>query len=260
MTLVKANMKSPTKSLLNVLFENFARMKYEKAGALPAIHNEAEIQEAIDLFQSPKEKAMYNKWLDMDYTVSMAIINLDGLRFEVLRNYSNLRGYFLMMNALIEGEQLVNKALGEIKDIDERIQAAANVSKSPMVFTTIKATGDHLQLDIDFARVLGKKKNETVPIVALVFNVKKEAIHSATKFISWRAAILDTMNGAGFNIKTYRSKIDEYYESVSNPQLTVVESKNKSHDGFFSFDFSKLAIDEQMYNEYKENFLITGFK
>ena len=105
-----------TKQRLLLLAEDNARAKYSQERLL----TDHEINQLSESFKKPNEIQLWNKWLKVDRVVTSAIINLQGLKFEVLMNYSNLRGYILVWNSIENAELLVNSVLHEIKDPKER--------------------------------------------------------------------------------------------------------------------------------------------
>ena len=92
---------SPKQRLL-LLAEDNARAKYSQEGLL----TEHEINQLSESFKKPNEIQLWNKWLKVDRVVSTAIMNLQGLKFEVLMHYSNLRGYILVWETIQEAEVL----------------------------------------------------------------------------------------------------------------------------------------------------------
>jgi hypothetical protein len=102
-------------------------------------------------------------------------------------------------------------------------------------------------------------------------NVKKEAINSAIKFLSWREAILDYMEEEGFSIKTYRDIINSMNEDIHKP--IIGWSKYQSDTKLFIPDFpskradklkakyaitpniGELEVDPEIYNYFKKEFL-----
>ena len=101
-----------TKQRLLLLAEDNARAKYSQERLL----TDHEINQLSNSFKKPNEIKLWNEFRRLDDTVTNAIVNLQGLKFEVLMNYSNLRGYILVWNSIENTELLVNSVLHEIKD------------------------------------------------------------------------------------------------------------------------------------------------
>ena len=106
---------SPLQRLL-LIAEDVARGRYSKDKIL----SDREFNNISDSFKTPKELALWNKWKRIDEKIANAVMNLQGLKFEVLMDLSNLRGYILVLNSVENAELLVNSVLHEVKDIKER--------------------------------------------------------------------------------------------------------------------------------------------
>ena len=87
-----------TKQRLLLLAEDNARAKYSQERLL----TDHEINQLSESFKKPNEIQLWNKWLKVDRVVTSAIMNLQGLKFEVLMHYSNLRGYILVWETIPE--------------------------------------------------------------------------------------------------------------------------------------------------------------
>jgi len=101
---------SPKQRIL-LIAEERARSKFFKERLL----TEGEFNQLSNSFKKPNEIKLWNEFRSLDETITNAIINLQGKMFEVLMNYSNLRGYILVWNTIENAELLVNSVLHEIK-------------------------------------------------------------------------------------------------------------------------------------------------
>jgi hypothetical protein len=271
-----------TKQRLLLLAEDNARAKYSQERLL----TDHEINQLSDSLKKPNEIKLWNKWLKVDSIVTTAIMNLQGLKFEALMHYSNLRGYILVWETLQEVEVLSNHILHEIKDQEERIKIGSQVSKlGKFLFTDIQTDKEgYLDISIDFEQDSFKDENgkyvkfnekgiktKKHSLWYVMNNVKKEAINSAIKFLSWREAILDYMEEEGFNIKTYKDIINSMTEDIHKP--IIAWNKYQSDKNLFIPDLShnradklkakyaitpntrELEVDLQIYNYFKTEFL-----
>jgi hypothetical protein len=102
-------------------------------------------------------------------------------------------------------------------------------------------------------------------------NVKKEAINSAIKFLSWREAMLDYMEEEGLVIKTYKDMINSMTEDIHKP--IIGWTKYQSDEESFIPDIPKiradklkakyaitpntreLEVDEEIYTYFKKEYL-----
>ena len=272
---------SPKQRLL-LLAEDNARAKYSQERLL----TDHEINQLSESFKKPNEIQLWNKWLKVDRVVSTAIMNLQGLKFEVLMHYSNLRGYILVWETIQEAEVLSNHILHEIKDQEERIKISSQAGKlGRFLFTDIQTDKEgYLDINIDFekdsyrdenGKLVGVKekgiKSKKHSLWYVMNNVKKEAIGSAIKFISWREAILDYMEEEGFSIKTYRDIINSMTEDIHKP--IIGWTKYQSDEKLFIPDLPhnradklkakyaitpntrELEVDTEIYNYFKKEFL-----
>jgi hypothetical protein len=270
------------KQRLLLLAENNARLKYSLDGILTN-HEENQIAES---FKKPNEVKLWNKWLQVDRQVTTAIMNLQGLKFEVLMHYSNLRGYILVWETIQEAEVLTNHILHEIKDQEERIKISSQAGKlGRFLFTDIQTDKEgYLDINIDFeedtyrdenGKLVGPKdtgvKSKRYSLWYVMNNVKKEAIQAAIKFLSWREAILDYMEEEGFSIKTYKDMINSMTEDVHRPiigwtkyqsdeKLFIPNLPNNRADKLKSKyaitpNTRELEIDIELYNYFKNEYL-----
>jgi len=272
---------SPKQRLL-LLAEDNAREKYSQERLL----TDHEINQLSESFKKPNEIQLWNKWLKVDRVVSTAIMNLQGLKFEVLMHYSNLRGYILVWETIQEAEVLSNHILHEIKDQEERIKISSQAGKlGKFLFTDIQTDKEgYLDINIDFekdtyrdenGKLVGVKekgiKSKKYSLWYVMNNVKKEAINSAIKFLSWREAILDYMEEEGFSIKTYKDIINSMTEDIHKP--IIGWTKYQSDEKLFIPDLPhnradklkakyaitpntrELEVDTEIYNYFKKEFL-----
>jgi len=272
---------SPKQRLL-LLAEDNAREKYSQERLL----TDHEINQLSESFKKPNEIQLWNKWLKVDRVVSTAIMNLQGLKFEVLMHYSNLRGYILVWETIQEAEVLSNHILHEIKDQEERIKISSQAGKlGKFLFTDIQTDKEgYLDINIDFeedtyrdenGKLVGVKekgiKSKKYSLWYVMNNVKREAINSAIKFLSWREAILDYMEEEGFSIKTYKDIINSMTEDIHKP--IIGWTKYQSDEKLFIPDLPhnradklkakyaitpntrELEVDTEIYNYFKKEFL-----
>lgn len=271
-----------TKQRLLLLAEDNAREKYSQGRLL----TDSEINQLSESFKKPNEIQLWNKWLKVDRVATSAIMNLQGLKFEVLMHYSNLRGYILVWETIQEAEVLSNHILHEIKDQEERIKISSQAGKlGKFLFTDIQTDKEgYLDISIDFekdsyrdenGKLVGVKekgiKSKKYSLWYVMNNVKKEAINSAIKFLSWREAILDYMEEEGFSIKTYRDIINSMTEDIHKP--IIAWTKYQSDENLFIPDLPhnradklkakyaitpntrELEVDTEIYNYFKKEFL-----
>ena len=272
---------SPKQRLL-LLAEDFARARYSQERLL----TDHEINQLSDSFKKPNEIQLWNKWLKVDKVVTSAVMNLQGLKFEVLMHYSNLRGYILVWETIQEAEVLSNHILHEIKDQENRIKISSQAGKlGNFLFTNIQTDKEgYLDISIDFekdsyrdesGKLVGVKekgvKSKKYSLWFVMNNVKREAINSAIKFLSWREAILDYMEEEGFSIKTYRDIINSMTEDIHRP--IIAWTKYQSDEKLFIPDLPnnradklkakyaitpntrELEVDIEIYNYFKKEFL-----
>ncbi len=271
-----------TKQRLLLLAEDNARAKYSQERLL----TDHEINQLSDSFKKPNEIKLWNSWLRVDRQVTTAIMNLQGLKFEVLMHYSNLRGYILVWETIQEAEVLSNHILHEIKDQEERIKTSSQAGKLARFLFTDIATDEegYLDINIDFekdtytdesGKLIGlkdkPKKSKKHSLWYVMNNVKREAINSAIKFLSWREAILDYMEEEGFVIKTYKDMINSMTEDIHKP--IIGWTKYQSDEESFLPDIPniradklkakyaitpntrELEVDTQIYNYFKKEYL-----
>lgn len=272
-----------TKQRLQLYFEDTARHTY----GLERLLTDNEALQLSKTFKTPSEIKLWNKWIQIDRKITISLLNLQGAKFEVLMNYSNLRGYILVWETMQNAEVLSNLILHEIKEDKLREKIASESSKlSNFLFTDILVDKEgYLDINIDFERDTytdekgnfsrNKNKTKKFSLWYVMNNVKKEATTSVVKFIAWREAILDYMDEEGFNIKTYKDLIFKMTEDIHKPIIgwTKYESSTDSFLGGIKLNridklkskfnitpnISELEteekIDREIYNYYKTEFL-----
>ena len=192
----------------------------------------------------------------------------------------------LVWETIQEAEVLSNHILHEIKDQEDRIKISSQAGKlGRFLFTDIQTDKEgYLDINIDFededyedesGKLIGfkdkPKKTKKHSLWFVMNNVKKQAINSAIKFLSWREAILDYMEEEGFSIKTYRDIINSMTEDIHKP--IIGWTKYQSDEKLFIPDLPhnradklkakyaitpntrELEVDTEIYNYFKKEFL-----
>jgi hypothetical protein len=269
---------SPKQKLL-LIAEDTARGKY----FLEKLLTDSEFNQLSDSFKKPNEIKLWNEFRRLDETVANAINNLQGVKFEVLMNASNLRGYILVWNSIENAELLVNSVLHEIKDPKERKLIAEKGAKYVnLLFSKTEPDQEgYIEIKIDFEKDSFKDENgkevgglergiktKEFSLWYVMNNVKKELESSLIKYMSWEEALLDFMEDKGFNVKTYKEAIKQlstqvygpvigwrkYYgeinEKVPNPRLLKTIKKYAVGP-----KIGELKIDEAQYKWFKLNML-----
>lgn len=254
-------------------WEDIARAKYFQERLL----TDSDKTQLFESFKKPNEARLWNEFRQLDDTVTTAIINLQGLLFEVKMHYSNLRGYILVWISVETAEQLVNSILHEIKDLEERKRIAKKEAWGAG-FLFCKTEPDeegYLNIIIDhqtertqdMRKKIDPDRTERHTLLSVMNNVRAEAERAVTRYLSWERAILDYMEEKGFNIKTYKGKIKEMTTEVyspiigwakysgehtgqPNPQLEKIIKKYAVCP-----DMGEIKVDEAEYNWFRRYFL-----
>ncbi len=257
------------KQRLLLVAENRARITYGKEPIL----TDHEFNQLSDSFKKSNEIKLWNKWNSYSLALVGAINNLQGLKFEVQVNYSNLRGYILVWNSIENAELLVNSILHEIKDPEERKRIAESGAKGVHLLFSKTAPDQegYIDIKVDFEEDYGYKEPDVTKKYSLLYimnNVKEEATTSAIRFLSWRQAIIDYMDETGFNVKTYKDIVQTFTEQIYNPVIGWAKYEGELNTGFSHPQVEKLLkkyaitpkigeleIDEVVYNKFKKDFL-----
>lgn len=245
-----------------LIAEDRARGKYFQKKLL----TEKEFRQLNESFKSPKEIDLWNEFKELDETITNALINLQGKMFEVLMNYSNLRGYILVWNSIENAEMLVNSVLHEIKDPEDRKRIAEAGAKGvDLLFTRTEPDQEgYIEINIDH-------KEEKYRLLKVMNNVKKEVEISVIRYLSWERATLDFMEERGFKVKTYIEQLKimtaKVYDPivgwgkysgkldspVSHPRLEKLMKKYA-----ISPNMEDLKVDEEEYSWFRKYFLDTN--
>jgi hypothetical protein len=249
---------SPKQRLL-LIAEERARGKYFKERLL----TEGEFNKLNESFRKPNEVKLWNEFRNLDETITNAIINLQGKMFEVLMNYSNLRGYILVWNTIENAELLVNFVLHEIKNQEER-RRIAKAGATDVDILLVKTEPDqegYIDINID-------PKEEKINLQYAMNNVKKEVETSVIKYLSWESATLDFMEERGFNVKTYKEEIKQMTTQVYSPIIGWAKYSGELNTGLphprleeiikkyaICPNIGEIKVDEEEYNWFRRYFL-----
>jgi hypothetical protein len=268
-----------TKQRLLLIAEDIARGKYFQDKLL----TNHEFNQLFDSFKKPNQIKLWNEWRRIDKTVANAINNLQGVKFEVLMNYSNLRGYILVWNSIENTELLVNSVLHEIKDPKERKRIAKDGAKGiDLLFSkTAPDQEGYIEIKVDFEEDSYKdengerigfkdkpRKTKEYSLINVMNNVKKEVENSVKKYLSWETALLDFMEAKGFNVKVYKENIKQMTTQVYSPIIGWAKYSGELNTGLphprleeiikkyaICPNVGELKVDEAMYSWFKVNIL-----
>jgi len=236
-----------------------------------------------DSFKKPNEIKLWNEFRRLDDIVTNAIVNLQGVLFEVKMNYSNLRGYILVWNSIENAELLVNSVLQEIKDPKERKRIAEDGAKGiDLLFSKTEPDQEgYIEIKVDFEKDSYKdengerigfkdkpRKTKEYSLWYVMNNVKKEVETSVIKYLSWERAILDFMEERGFNVKTYKQHIKQMTTQVYSPIIGWDKYSGELNTGLphprlekiikkyaICPNMDELKVDEAQYNWFRRHFL-----
>lgn len=259
---------SPKQRIL-LIAEDIARGKYFQEKLL----TDSDFNQLSNSFKKPNEIKLWNEFRRLDDTVTNAIVNLQGLKFEVLMNYSNLRGYILVWNTIENTELLVNSVLHEIRDPKERKRIAEDGAKGiDLLFSKTEPDKEgYIDIKIDFETDSYENKPRKTKEYSLWYvmnNVKKEVETSVIKYLSWESAILDFMEERGFNVKTYKEQIKQMTTQVYSPIIGWAKYSGELNTGLphprleeiikkyaICPNIGELKVDEAQYNWFRRYFL-----
>lgn len=257
---------SPKQRML-LIAEEIARSKCFKEELL----TETEFEQLAKSFKKPSEIRLWNEFRKLDDIVTNAIVNLQGKMFEVLMNYSNLRGYILVWNTIENAELLVNSVLHAIKDPKERKQIAKNATKGIHILFSKTEQDEEGYIEIKVDGYKDKPRKKEYSLWYVMNNVKKEVETSAIKYLSWEKAILDFMEERGFNVKTYKEQIKKMTNRVYRPIIGFAKysgelDTNLPNSGNPRMEkiikkyticpnLKEIKIDEEEYNWFRRYFL-----
>lgn len=217
-----------TKQRLLIIAEDNARAIYGKERLL----TDSDFNQLSNSFNKTNEIKLWNEFRRYSSAVNNGIMHLQGLKFEVLMHYSNLRGYILVWNSIENTELLANSVLHEIKEPKERKRIAENGAKGiNLLFSKTEPDQEgYIEIKVDFEKDSYKdengerigfkdkpRKTKEYSLWYVMNNVKKEAETAVIKYLSWEAGILEFMEDKGFNVKTYKDQIKLMTEDIYSP-------------------------------------------
>lgn len=226
-----------------------------------------------DSFKTNNEIKLWNLYIKFDELLIQSINNLRVLIYEFLMYVQDFKGFLMVWNTLENTEQLVNLSLHELKNINKRKEVAKDISKGVyLLLGNIEIDKEgYIEIKTKFDTV---NKSDT-PIrkedsLTFVIDFKRQQIEkTATKYISWEAAIIDFMNDNNINIKTYKDILKQYkslitvdfgiykYKGMFDPELN---GNNQNIENILKKyaiipDLSNLKVDKKEYDWFKSNFL-----
>lgn len=224
---------------LLIIAEDRARVIYGEERIL----TDSDLNKLFDSFKKPNEIKLYNQFLGYSKAVNNALLNLQGLKYEVVKHYSDLRGYILLLNSYENSELLVNSILNEIKDPGERERLAKiGVSGSSLLFSeAIVDEEGFIDIQTNFKKEVRIDKNSELykklpttfnhSLWEVMNNVKQKAEATACRYISWEKALLDFIEDKGFNVKTYKDKVEGLSTEVWSPIIHWAKYYGENNTG-----------------------------
>jgi hypothetical protein len=267
--------KGSLRQRLLLLAEDTARGKYFQERLL----TKEERRAIDDSIKTPREIKLYEEFRSLDETVTNAVTNLQGLSFELLQEYSTLRGYILLWHTTELAELLANSILHETKDPQERLRIANKGTKGiDLLFTETEIDPEgYLDIKVDFTKEVptgkGKEKVATknFTLLHILQEQKKQAETVAIRLLSWEQAILDFMEERGFNVKIYKANIKELGDRARRPIIGWAKYVGEIPTGLphprlepllkqyaVGVEGAKLEIDQEDYDWYRRYFLDRG--
>lgn len=238
---------------LLLIAEDRARVIYGDERIL----TDSDLNKLFDSFKKPNEIKLYNQFLGYSRAVNNAILNLQGLKYEVTKHYSDLRGYILLLNSYENSEILVNSVLNEIKDPVERKRLAKiGVSGSSLLFSEAVVDKEgFIDIQTEFKRdfLELKKLPQDYTLWGVMNNVKQKAESTACRYISWEKALLDFIDDKGYNVKTYKNKIEGLSTEIWSPIIHWAKYYGVNNTGLPHpnlerlFTKYKIAPDRELY-------------
>jgi hypothetical protein len=215
-----------TKQKLLLIAEDIARGKYFQEKLL----TDSEFNQLSNSFKKPNEIKLWNEFIKLDEIVANAINNLQGVKFEVLMNYSNLRGYILVWNSIENTELLVNSVLHEIKDSKERKQIAKDGAKGiNLLFSETEPDQEgYIEIKIDFETLFEFAEKEKSKLEKMIRNIveKRKPILKELKLkkvLSYlKSKSIYKYNSKEDMIGRHQKEIDslhEYYDKIFNYKI-----------------------------------------
>lgn len=267
---------SPRQRIL-LIAEDMARAIYGKERLI----TDHEYNQLSASFKTTNEIRLWNEYRGYGSAVGNGIMNLQGIKFEVLMHYANLRGYILVWNSVENAELLANSLLHEVKDLEERKRIAKDGTKGVnLLFTHAEVDAEgYLEIMTDFekesyreAKRAGIKdqpvKTRKYSLAYVMGNVRREAEATIVKYLSWEKALLDYMDEKGFNVKTYKDQIQMMTEQVKSPvigwakysgELSVGIALPRLEEILKKYNVSprlnEIEVDPQEYHFFKTNIL-----
>jgi hypothetical protein len=217
---------------LLIIAEDRARVIYGEERLL----TDSDLNKLFDSFKKPNEIKLYNQFLGYSKAVNNAILNLQGLKYEVIKHYSDLRGYILLLNSCENSEILVNSILNEIKDTGER-ERIAKIGASVSSFLFTRAVVDEegfIDIQTNYKREFSgvfKKLPTDYTLWGVMNNVKDKAEATACRYISWEKALLDFIDDKGYNVKTYKDKIKGLSTEIWSPIIHWAKYYGENNTG-----------------------------
>jgi hypothetical protein len=197
-----------------LIAEHRARVIYGEAGLLTP----DEFNEIAESFKTSRDIRVWNEFRKYGSSVSSGITNLQGLKFEIMAHYQNLRGHILAWLTIESAELLANSILHEITDLEERKRVSRDgLVGVSMLFTDLETDPEgYVQILTGYEP--GSDKTAPPHSLRPAFNViLKQTEEAVIRFMSWEKALLDYMDETGYNVKTHKNRIKLLASHVKSP-------------------------------------------
>jgi hypothetical protein len=241
-----------------LLAEHMARVVSGKEGLVTP----AEFTEIAESFKTSREIRLWNEYLAHGKNVTSAINNLQGLKFEIVGHYFNLRGHILVWLEIESAELLANSLLHEVTDPGERKRIARDgLVGVNLLFAQIETDPE------GYIKLLTGYEDDAKGLASpdtlrYAFSAILRATEGAiVRYLSWEKALLDYMDETGYNIKTHRDHLKNLGNQIRKPVITWEKYQGKLVGGKSKPALEKLLerynvhprieeleIDQQEYN------------
>lgn len=216
------------KQRMMLLSEEIARVKYGKDNLL----TDYEFNSLNDSFQSKEEKELYNRFKEVDRIATRAIVNLQGLYFNIRLNNSDLNSYILLSHNIGQSENIVNAILSNIKDPKNRKKAADfSIDSGRLAFST------NLVDNYGYINFSMETKNNKINLLELIDTTKTSLNYNLMKFKSWKQSLTDYLDNNGFIVNTYNEMILKLTDEIKAISLyhDNIKISNEHYDWFMKY-------------------------
>jgi len=215
---------------MQLLSEEIARAKYGRDQLL----TDFEFNSLNESFQNKEEKKMYTRYKEADAVAERALVNLQGLSFNIRLNISNVNTYAALSFNIGQTENIVNAILSNIDDkVNRKKLADKSIDACKIAFSDNSVGKDgFVNLKMDSA-------NNELNLEKMIKSSNESLHKNLSRFKSWESALIDYFQSKNVEIRTYseilHSIVDSIVSASSDSLFDHIDINTDDYEWFLKY-------------------------